>query len=300
MTESLERIATLVLVAARAVRADRFVVYLAAGLVFGEAACGGLVREPTEVAVEREARQDEAAGAFEVEIHARSGSLAPVDGVLVVLGARTLTGAEKIGALIGVWLVALPAGLLFVGLIGAWLRPGYYRRQRGAFGGAIALGGGAKDARPIWKPRKQELAAVLFVWVVTTGAEIAAGCLAALPGLLLLLAGAVLDSGVVAGLGMMLMFLGTLGAWLYLHLGWLFADRIAVLEGVGGREAMRRAWRTSDRVPAAGYWVLYALLDLLGALAWIAGPIGALLHAPLRALGDTVLTRAYLEAVERG
>jgi hypothetical protein len=274
--------------AARIVRRDRLMIVLAGALLFGEATCGALVPHgdpsaPALLWLDGDGRVEGHADLASVDLDVRSGSLAVIDDVFSVLGRRERTGAQKVGTLIGIAILAIPPAIVFVALLGAWLRPAYYRRQRGW------------DGRSPWTPSRDEFRAVLGISILGSAISVAGMTAGALPGLFALLLAGALESGPLAWVGLLLLIGGGIGGALYAHLGWLWADRIAVLEGVAAREAIRRAWRAADRKGVFGYWLAYAVLDTAGMLAWtVIGPFALLVHAPLRALGDTLLTRGFL------
>ncbi len=209
------------------------------------------------------------------------------DGIAYVAGERNATGAEAVGAVLGTWAAAIPIALVLL-VIGAWLLPGYYRRQRG-------------DGRDVSlvKPGTTLFRRVLAVRAMCAALLAAAGVVSATPGIILLTVADLAESPALAMFGVVTCVGAVLAAWLHVHLGLLFADREAVLQDVGARVAIRQSWsRARGRRLRRLVWALSAwFIEALGTLGWLAWFVGFATHPIARALSDTMLTSLYLDEV---
>jgi hypothetical protein len=192
-----------------------------------------------------------------------------------------------VGAVLGTWLAALPAALLLL-VLGAWLLPGYYRRQRD----------GDTDAS-LFRPGTSTFRRVLAVRFATALAIATGALVAALPGLAFLLVAGATDDRHLARVGVIFLFGGALWGWLYVHLGLLFADRDAVFGESTMRRALAGSWRRARgrRLARLRLAAIAWLVEVLGSLGWVAWFVGFVTHPLARTVSDAMLTRFYFAEV---
>lgn len=214
-----------------------------------------------------------------------NGTIFAGNGVAYIADQHDGSGAEAVGTVLGTWAGAAPIALLLL-LISAWLLPGYYRRQSGH-----------DPTAPLLRPGMAPFGRVLAVRSMCALAIAGATMLAGAPGMILLVVAGHTEMPVLALIGVVALVGGALTAWLYTHLGLLFADRDAVFRNKGPRSAIESSWsRARGRRLRRMVWALAAwFLEALGALGWLASFVGLLTHSIARAVADTMLTSLYLD-----
>lgn len=272
-------------------------------LLVGEAGCSAFVRPPSaqvtdELYVDEEGRlHDEVGdtgitlGRYDLEV--RGGVVALVDGIVRISGQRTASPAEVVGGVLGGWVSGLLVAPFLIGVIGALVRPRYYHRL------LARLLAQPPPPGKLW-PTDAEFRGVFGTWFWSSALELVALAAGALPGFVLLIVGGLTGIPILAGLAMFFWIGGGFAGWLWARLGFLYADRFVVYRGLGFRDALRASWKDANRGDRVVPWLAYAVTDSLGMLFWFAGPLGLLLHPPLRVSADAFLSRAFFGGVGMG